>query len=77
MISNNDRNIPVSDREVGFCLESKGNGDNLGGGNGPALQAGSKISSQPLAKEETTASWSKKRMGRRVRCDKEDPSCTE
>ncbi len=44
---------------------------------GPAPQAESKISSQLLAEEETTASWSGEKPGRRVRRDKEDPSCTE
>ncbi len=44
---------------------------------GPAPQAENKISSKPPAGEETTASWSVKKMGRRVRHDKEDPSCTE
>ncbi len=29
------------------------------------------------AEEETTASWSGKKTVRRVRRDKEDPSCTE
>jgi hypothetical protein len=48
-----------------------------GTGEGLALQARSKISSQPPAEEETTTSWSKKKTGRRVRIDKEDPSCTE
>jgi hypothetical protein len=43
----------------------------------PAPQAESKISSQPPAEEETTASWSGKKTARRVRHDKEDPSCTE
>jgi hypothetical protein len=40
-------------------------------------QAGSKISSQPPAGKESTASWSRKKLGRRVRRDKENPSCTE
>jgi hypothetical protein len=44
---------------------------------GPAPQAESKISSQPPAEEGKTASWSRKKMARRVRRDKEDPSCTE
>ncbi len=44
---------------------------------GPAPQAESKISSQPPAEEETTASWSRKKTGRRVRHDKEDLLCTE
>jgi hypothetical protein len=44
---------------------------------GPAPQAGSKISSQLPAEEETTASWSGEKTGRRIRRDKEDPSCTE
>jgi hypothetical protein len=44
---------------------------------GPASQAESEISSQPPAEEGTTASWSEKKTGRRVRRDREDPSCTE
>jgi hypothetical protein len=44
---------------------------------GPAPQTESKISSQPLAGKESTATWSKKKKERRVRHDKEDPSCTE
>ncbi len=44
---------------------------------GPTPQVESKISSQPPAEEETTASMSRKKTGRRVRHDKEDPLCTE
>jgi hypothetical protein len=44
---------------------------------GPAPQTESKISSQPPAGKESTAPWNKKKMERRVRRDKEDPSCTE
>jgi hypothetical protein len=44
---------------------------------GPAPQAESKISSKPPAEEGTTASLSWKKTARRVRRDKEDPSCTE
>jgi hypothetical protein len=56
----------VSDRRVGCCLEPKGNGVNP--------QTESKISSQPPAGKESTAPWNKKKTGRRVRRDKEDPS---
>jgi hypothetical protein len=64
---------------VGCCLEPKENGVNLGaeGEGRPRPQAESKISSQLPAEEEITASWSGKKMERRVRRDKEDPSCTE
>jgi hypothetical protein len=44
---------------------------------GLAPQAESKISSQLPAEEETITSWSRQNLGRRVRRDKEDPSCTE
>ncbi len=44
---------------------------------GPAPQTESTISSQPPAGKESTAKWNKKKTGRRVRCDKEDPACTE
>jgi hypothetical protein len=44
---------------------------------GLAPQTGSKISSYPPAGKESTAVWSKKKRGRRVRRDKEDPSCKE
>ncbi len=64
---------------MGCCLEPKGNGVNPGGGNegGPGPQTGSKISSQPPAGKESTAPWSRKKTGRRVTHDKENPSCTE
>ncbi len=58
----------------------KGNGVDPGGGGdgeGPAPQIESKISSDPPAGKESTAAWSKKKRERRVRRDKEDPSCTE
>jgi hypothetical protein len=29
------------------------------------------------SRKESTATWSKRKRGRRVRHDKEDPSCTE
>ncbi len=44
---------------------------------GPAPHQESEISGQPPAGKESTATWSKKKRGRRVRFDKEDPSCTE
>jgi hypothetical protein len=44
---------------------------------GPAPQTESKISSEPPVGKESTALWSKKKMGRRVRRDKEGPLCTE
>ncbi len=44
---------------------------------GLAPQAESKGSSQLPVEERTTASWSRKKTTRRVRHDKEDPSCTE
>jgi hypothetical protein len=44
---------------------------------GPAPQTESKISSLLPAGKESTAAWSKKKRGRRVRRDKEDPSCID
>ncbi len=44
---------------------------------GPAPQTERKISSQPPAGKKSTSTWSKKKKERRVRRDKEDPSCTE
>jgi hypothetical protein len=69
----------ISDRKVGCCLEPKENGANLGGEGerGLAPEAESKISSQLPAEERTIPSWSRKNTTRRVRHDKEDPSCTE
>ncbi len=69
---------PTEDWGIAFGLY--GNGvDPRGGGmrEAPAPQAESKISSQPPAGKESTAIWSKKKRGRRVRHDKEDPSRTE
>jgi hypothetical protein len=44
---------------------------------GTAPQTESEISSQLPAGKESTATWSKRKRGRRVRCDKEDSSCTK
>ncbi len=63
--------------DVAWNLREMGSTQVGGMREGPAPQAGSKISSQPPARKESTAPWSRKKMGRRVSCDKEDPSCIE
>jgi hypothetical protein len=60
--------------DVAWNLREMGSTQVGGMREGPALQAGSKI---PPAGKESTAPWSGKKTGRRVRRDKEDPSCTE
>jgi hypothetical protein len=42
---------------------------------GQAPQAGREISSQLPARKEAT--WNRKKMEGRIRCDEEDPACTE
>jgi hypothetical protein len=51
----------VPNKRVGRCLEPEGNGVSSGeeGEGGPAPQAGTKISSQLLARKEAT--WSRKK----------------
>jgi hypothetical protein len=57
----------------------EGNGVNPGGGNGGVPGPPSREQDKQLTASRggDTDSWSKKRTGRTVRRDKEDPSCTE
>jgi hypothetical protein len=70
----------VSDGEAGRCLDPEGNGVNPGGGNrgGPGPPGGEQdkqlITSRGGGQHHQGAT---RKMGRRVRRDKEDPSCTE
>ncbi len=59
-------NVGVSDREVGWCLEPKGNGVNPGRGNvgGPGPLSVEQKSIKLPAESEITAPWSKKRTER-------------
>jgi hypothetical protein len=52
-----------------------GSTDGKGVRQGQAPQTRSKTSSQLLAMKEAT--WSRRKKGRRVRHDEEDPACTE
>jgi hypothetical protein len=62
---------------VGCCLGPEGNGvsSGEGGKGGPAPQTRSEISSQTPARKEVT--WSRRKKERRIRCDEEDPECTQ
>jgi hypothetical protein len=64
---------------VGYCLGPEGNGVDPEGREreGSAPQMESKISSLLPAGKKSTATWSKRKRGRRVRRNKEDSSCTE
>jgi hypothetical protein len=60
---------------VGYCLGPEGNGVDPEGREREEME--SKISSLLPAGKKSTATWSKRKRGRRVWRDKEDSSCTE
>jgi hypothetical protein len=66
---------------VGRCLEPEGNGVNPGGGygGGPGPPCGEQDKQLITSRERDNSPMGQqgRPMGRGVRCDKEDPSCTE
>jgi hypothetical protein len=62
-------------RGVGRCLREMGSAQGKVARGGQAPQTRSEMSSQLPARKEAT--WSRRNKERRVRCDEEDPACTE
>ncbi len=68
---------PTEEWDIALNLREMGSTQGGGMREGTAPQTESKISRQLPAGKESPGPWSKKTTERRVRHDKEDPSCTE